>query len=351
MKESAQIFEQRKVSHIQHSLSDSVQTPHLSDLNRVHLVHEALPDFDFNEIDTRCSFFGYQAQYPLFISSMTAGHKAGTQVNETLARAAESHGWLMGVGSQRRELTDSEAFREWVGLRKVAPRAALLGNIGISQIITSTTDQIRALVEGLEARALIVHLNPLQEVLQLEGTPYFRGGLQALERLCGALPVPVIVKEVGCGISSSTAKRLQSAGVSVIDVAGLGGTHWGRIEGLRAQSSNGTSNLKFQVSETFKNWGLGLIESLLQVKSVADSCQVWASGGVRSGLDAAKLLATGASNVGLAQPILQALMEAGPEGLELKMQQVQLELKIAMFCSGSRTLIDLDRSKVVIWDR
>jgi isopentenyl-diphosphate delta-isomerase len=229
----------------------------------------------------------------------------------------------------------------------VAPHAVLAGNLGIAQIVSTSIDQIKKLIEGLEASALFVHLNPLQEVLQLEGTPQFKGGLQAIEKLCRDLPVPVVVKEVGCGISASTAKRLESAGVFAIDVAGLGGTHWGRIEGLRARDVNPES-LQSLASETFRDWGLGVVESLLQVKEMADSCQVWASGGVRTGLDAAKLIALGASLVGIAQPLLKAAIQSD-EALDLKMRQFELELKIAMFCSGAVRLQHLNRSKVVGW--
>jgi len=349
MRESVPSFESRKASHIKHSLSEDVQTSHLTDLSKVRLIHEALPDFDFSEVNTSQIVFDYQVNVPIFISSMTAGHSEGIKINHVLAKAAAQRKWLMGVGSQRREINDPSASSEWKSLRKVAPDAALIGNIGIAQVITSSIDQIKRLVESLEAKALIVHLNPLQEVLQIEGTPHFKGGYQALERLCRSLTVPVIVKEVGCGISALTAKKLMACGVYAIDVAGLGGTHWGRIEGLRAKELDQV-HMKSKVSETFQDWGLGVIESLLQVKEVADCCQVWASGGVRTGLDAAKLIALGAKLVGVAQPLLKAALE-GESALDLKMQQLELELRIAMFCSGAQTLTDLDRSKVVKWDR
>jgi len=349
MEESIQDFENRKASHIHHSLSDLVQTPHLNDLSSIRLIHEALPDFNFQDIVTTTKVFSHSVSCPLFISSMTAGHETGVKLNHRLAKAAGVHGWLMGVGSQRRELTDPKAVQEWKELRKVAPLVKLIGNLGISQVITSSTEQVKKLVEGLEPLALFVHLNPLQEVLQLEGTPEFRGGSKALEKLCRELPIPVIVKEVGCGISAATAKRLISAGVSAIDVAGVGGTHWGRVEGLRAKEAS-QSHVKFRVSQTFQDWGLGVVESLLQVKKVADSCQVWASGGVRSGLDAAKLLALGASMVGFAQPLLRAAHESD-EALDLQMSQLELELKIAMFCSGTKSIDTLNRSKVVAWDK
>jgi isopentenyl-diphosphate delta-isomerase len=349
MSESIQNFEKRKWAHIQHSLSETVQTPHLKDISSVRLIHEALPDFDFEEVDTETNALNVTLKWPLFISSMTAGHAGGAQLNHRLAQAAQEHGWLMGVGSQRRELMDRSASSEWKTLREVAPRAVLAGNLGIAQVITTPVDQIKRLVEGLEASALFVHLNPLQEVLQLEGTPQFKGGLQAIEKLCHDLSVPVVVKEVGCGISASTAKRLESVGVWAIDVAGLGGTHWGRIEGQRARDLN-PQGLHSLASETFQDWGLGVVESLLQVKEVADSCQVWASGGVRTGLDAAKLLALGASMVGIAQPLLKAAIQS-EDALDLKMKQFELELKIAMFCSGAVNLQQLNRSKVVGWVR
>jgi hydroxymethylglutaryl-CoA reductase len=344
-------FEERKKSHIYYSLSDQVQTSDLSDLSSVEFIPEALPSFDFQEIQTQRNYFGYQASYPFLISSMTAGHEQGEVLNQRLARAASGHGWLMAVGSQRRELENSAVAKEWVTLRKAYPKLPLIGNIGIAQVITSSVESIERLVNHLEALALFVHLNPLQEVFQREGTPCFKGGYQALEKLCRRLSVPVLIKEVGSGISSVTAQRLESCGVQVIDVAGRGGTHWGLIEGLRAQegyqrgqqNQDKKSRIQAQGSQTFRSWGLGVVESLLQNRKVLTKTSLWASGGVRSGLDGAKLLALGAQAVGFAQPLLKGAYQ-GEEALDEVMSQIEYELKVAMFCSGCETLEALNET-------
>lgn len=345
MAETTANFEHRKRSHMELALRSEVQTLGKNDLPRIHLIHEALPNFNFEQVDTRTELWGLRLRTPLLISSMTAGHPGGEGLNVRLAKAAQAKGWMMGVGSQRRQLFDSQAASEWKLLRKEAPSAILLGNIGVTQVIQTPVTELQKLVESLEAKALFVHLNPLQEALQPEGTPQFKGALPAIEKLVKELGVPVVIKEVGCGISALTAKRLQEVGVQAIDVAGLGGTHWGRIEGLRAKEQSKDHSIHYGASLTFGEWGIPVVQSLLEVKQVCDTCQVWASGGVRSGLDAAKLLALGASIVGIAKPLLEALI-VSEERLHQVMEQIELELRLAQFCTGSEKLADLNLSKV-----
>lgn len=341
--ESFERFETRKADHLRLAMDPSVQIGGDNDFSRIHLVHEALPNLNFSEIDLSTDLLGLKLSSPFFISSMTAGHKNGIAINQTLALAAEKANWLMGVGSQRKELTNPEAHQEWKQLRKVAPRAKLVGNLGIAQLIQSTTDEVQKLVDSLEAVAMFIHLNPLQECLQPEGTPQFRGGLEAIETLVRALKVPVIVKEVGCGMSQPTIKRLADAGVAAIDVSGFGGTHWGRIEGLRAESS-----IQKQAAETFASWGISTVQSLMSAMDADVDCEIWASGGVRNGLDAAKLLAVGAKAVGVAQPLLEAAL-LSQDALMTKMQVLEHELKIAMFCTGTSRVSDLSSKRVWVW--
>jgi isopentenyl-diphosphate delta-isomerase len=338
-----QEFERRKQDHIQWSLSEQSQSPS-HDLDQYQFRHEALPEHNFNEVRIDKDFWGYRAQSPFFISSMTAGHFEGEALNLRLAQAASLCRWPMGVGSQRRELFDPQgAALEWKRLKKQAPETCFFGNIGITQVITHSTDVILKLVESLEAKALIVHLNPLQEVIQREGTPFFKGGLQALEKLCQASPVPIIAKEVGCGIDAHTARRLFAAGVTVVDVAGRGGTHWGLVEGLRAKESG--DQLRYETSLVFGSWGLSTVSALRSVVNVEEASlaphEVWASGGVRHGLDAAKLLALGAKAVGLARPLLLAASQS-LEALVDKMKQLENELKIATFCLGYEHCAELN---------
>ena len=233
MTENNHSFEQRKADHIRLSLDDRTEAKGLSGLNDIMLCHEALPDIDFSDVEIKHHQLGKSVQTPFLVSSMTAGHKDALMINERLMFCAQNQGWAMGVGSQRRELFDSKAHLEWLNLRKKFPKLRLFGNIGIAQVITSSTDQMQRLVDNLEADALQIHLNPMQECMQGEGTPQFKGGYQAIETLCKHLTVPVVIKETGCGISKNTMIKLNNSGIKALDISGLGGTHWGRIEGFR----------------------------------------------------------------------------------------------------------------------
>ncbi|MGZ3768477.1 MAG: type 2 isopentenyl-diphosphate Delta-isomerase [Bdellovibrio sp.] len=347
MKESNIQFEKRKRDHIKIALDPRSQTEGQSGLDSIELIHEALPNLDFKEVDISTSFvFNGHATFlssPIFISSMTAGHENGREINEALARLSDRRKILMGVGSQRRQLDDSNAAEEWVSVRKQAPQAHLLGNIGISQLIKTPIDKVRRLVDSIEALAIFVHLNPLQEALQPEGTPDFKSGLEAIENLVKIAGVPVIVKEVGCGFSVATLKRLENTGIFAVDVSGKGGTHWGRVEGYRSQESD----LLFKAAQTFSNWGIGTVQSMLNAKEARVSYKIWSSGGVRNGLDVAKLCALGAAKVGIAKPFLEAAL-VGDEALDQLLTKLELELKIAMFCTGCKNIKDLQTKSVML---
>lgn len=342
--ESTVQFESRKRDHIRLALDGKNQAAGESGLERVQLVHEALPDLDFKEVSLEYVSLKKKLKTPFLVSSMTAGHERSTELNVLLARACEARGWRMGVGSQRRELGDKKAADEWRAIRKKAPRVELLGNLGLAQLIKSKVSDVERLVENLEASAMIIHLNALQECMQPEGTPEFKGGLKAIEKLCAKLSVPVVVKETGCGFSASTLKRLKRTGVAAVDVSGLGGTHWGRIEGGRNHS--GTD--RHEAALTFANWGISTVDSLLEATKLKPDYEVWASGGVRSGLDAAKLLSLGAACVGFAMPVLEAALN-GEEALLSKMGVFEYELKTALFCTGSKTITSMQRGKVWRW--
>nr|BFD67320.1 type 2 isopentenyl-diphosphate Delta-isomerase [Bdellovibrio sp. HAGR004] len=346
MDESKNQFEQRKRDHIRIALDPRSQTEGQNGLDSITLIHEALPDLNYKEVEISTSFvFSGDAiplSSPIFISSMTAGHEKGREINEALARLSDRRQILMGVGSQRRELEDSNAAEEWTKVRKQAPKARFLGNIGIAQLIKSPIDKIRRLIDSTEAVALFVHLNPLQEVLQPEGTTEFRNGLQAIENLVKLAGVPVIVKETGCGFSVPTLKRLENTGIYAVDVSGKGGTHWGRVEGYRSEESQ----MLYQVAQTFADWGISTTQSLLNGKEARVEYQLWASGGVRNGLEIGKLMALGASKVGVAKPFLEAALQ-GDEALENLLTRLETELKVTMFCTGCRNLKDLQSKKVI----
>jgi len=337
-------FEQRKADHIRIALGAKAQAVGLSGLEQIRLRHEALPELDFDQIDTQVLLFSRTTTSPLFVSSMTAGHSGSVSLNLVMAKVCEKRNWVMGVGSQRRQLFDASAASEWKEIRKQCRRVRLFGNIGLSQVIRVGTDVVRALVDSLEGEAMIVHLNALQECLQPEGTPMFAGGLKAIEKLCREIGVPVVIKETGCGMSGETLLRLKNLGIAAVDVGGLGGTHWGRVEGERSDEGSLLRN----AADTFADWGVSTVDSLLHAKSVQPDYAVWASGGVRSGLDAAKLIAMGAQMVGLAQPIIAAALK-GEESLDQRMAQIEFELKTSMFCTGSKTIGELQEKD--LWHR
>ena len=335
-------FSQRKRDHIEISLKPDSQSLS-SHLDRVVLQHNPFPEINFEDVSLNTQFSGCDLRSPLFISSMTLGHDGAEGLNHILASAATQRGWMMGVGSQRRQLFDPEAHKECEVLRSKFPDLVLFGNIGLSQLISLSVDQVQALVESLGAQFMVVHTNPLQEAIQPEGTPVFKGGLDAIETLCSELSVPVVVKETGCGFSSSSLSKLKSMNLAAVDLSGRGGTHWGRVETYR--QSPGTQGYKTGLS--FNDWGFSTVESLQSAMSLDLPFEVWASGGVRSGVDAAKLLAMGATKIGLAQPILKAALQ-GEEILNQEMQKLETELAIAMFCMGIENLDQLIGNKELV---
>lgn len=337
-------FESRKQDHIKLSLDGRSQSPVSAGFEDIELIHDALPEVNFSEVSLRQSVLGLDRPTPFLVSSMTAGHVGAVDLNVRLAEACERRGWMMGVGSQRRELSDPGQAEEWKSVRKRAPRAILLGNLGLTQLIRTSDSDVLRLCEGLEASAMIIHCNALQEALQPEGTPEFKGGLERLSRLCEALSIPVILKETGSGFSKTTLAKMKNLGLSALDVSGLGGTHWGLIEGLRAH----TDKVRADASLSFAGWGVRTVDSLKLALDMALPLEVWASGGVRSGVDAAIALAMGANVVGLAQPILAKALE-GAEALDQAMQVCEFELKTAIFCTGCANLAELREKKVWQW--
>lgn len=336
MQDELSQFEKRKQDHIELALLEQNQANDFQCFDHFHLTHEALPDVNFCDINIETTRFDQVRKNPFLVSSMTAGHQQAARINHTImAACAQSH-WAMGVGSQRRELSDQAAGKEWQCLRREFPQVQLFGNLGIAQLLETPIEAIQRLIDHLQAQAFIIHCNPLQEVIQPEGTPNFQGCWQALALLVEKSAIPIIVKETGCGFSIATLQRLNDLGVAAVDVSGLGGTHWGRIEGGRAVADP----IRHKTAQTFKNWGIDTLKCVQQACSLAPSYEVWGSGGVRHGLDAAKLLALGASTVGFAKNILAAALE-GPEQVYQLMMSIQYELKVAMFCTGSPTIRDL----------
>lgn len=324
-------FQIRKSQHIDLAMRKENQSLGLSGFDCINLPHNALPEIDFSEVSLEANILGQALKTPFFISAMTAGNNRGLELNKTIAKVCNRFGWMFGLGSQRRQLFDNskEVYGELAAIRNLAPDINILSNIGLSQLITLDVDTIKNLLDSVQSSILVIHTNPLQEAIQPEGTPNFKGGLRAVERVKNDLGISVVLKETGCGISKKTARQLSDAGVDVVDVSGLGGTHWGRIEGMRANDGSA-----IRTSETFKNWGIPTTESIKN--TLGHGYEVWASGGVRSGLDGLKSIYLGAKAVGFAKPALENVINGGEEGLIKWFKTIEREFKVGMFCMGKK---------------
>lgn len=326
----------RKLEHIELALDRRMQLEG-GFFDRFAFVHEALPEIDMAEIDTSVSFLGKRLEAPLLVSCMTGGTGSASAINLHLAAGAERAGVAVGVGSQRKAIEDP-ATAATFEVRDVAPTVALLANLGAVQLNYGFgIAECRRAVEMIGADALALHLNPLQEAIQPEGQCNFADLLPKIGELVAGLEVPVVVKEIGCGISAATARKLVGAGVRVIDTAGLGGTSWARIEAARADD--------VPIGEIFAGWGVPTPDSIRQLAAI-EGLTVIGSGGVRSGIDVAKAIAMGADLVGLAQPFLAAATESAERVYE-RIERTLRELRITMFCVGARTLAELRRAPLV----
>ncbi len=291
----------RKSDHIRINLEKKVDSSLITGLERFHFVHEALPEINLEDIDLNLEVFGKKLNSPLLISSMTGGTKKAHQINLNLARSAQEMGVAMGIGSQRAAI-ENPSLEESFQVRKVAPDILLFANLGAIQLNYGySVKECQRAVDMIEANALILHLNPLQEAVQPEGDTKFKGLLSKIEKVCKHLPVPVIAKEVGWGISKQTARKLIDAGISAIDVAGAGGTSWSQVEMHREKTER-----QAKISGMFVDWGIPTAESIQMVKEISSEIILFASGGLRTGIDIAKCIALGATLGGLASPFLKA---------------------------------------------
>ena len=334
------MHEQRKSDHIRINLEENVDFQSLTTgLEAYHFLHQAVPELDLAQLDTSVNFFGKTLKTPLLISSMTGGTEQAQRINYTLAEAAEAAGIAMGIGSQRAALEGDPAVIQTFQIRPLAPTTVLLSNLGAVQLNYGyTVDHCQRVVDMIEADALILHFNALQEAVQPEGNTNFRGLLPKIEQVCRSLPVPVIAKEVGWGFSEDTVRRLLEVGVAAIDVAGSGGTSWSQVEMYRAKTE-----LQRKVASTFIDWGIPTAEAVLAARRAGPNIPIIASGGLRNGLDLAKSIALGATLGGMAGPFLKAAVNSLEAVLE-QVQIVQAELSIAMFCTGAATIAALQHT-------
>jgi isopentenyl-diphosphate delta-isomerase len=309
---------------------------------RWEFEHNALPELNFSQVDSQTAFLGKRLSMPLMVSCMTGGYRNARSINKQLAEACEELQIAMGVGSQRQALEDASYHATFSIVRDVAPTIPLVGNIGAAEVAAlHDVSPVERLVEMIRADAFAVHLNPLQEFLQPEGNPNFRGVLKGIEMLAKHLSVPLIVKEIGAGISSSVAQRLIDAGVRIIDVAGAGGTSWAGIEIMRRN--------EHELKESFWDWGIPTAEAIAQVSGFKIQVQgliVIASGGIANGVHIAKSLVLGADLAAAARPVLQALYKSGKRGVRDLVLLWQKELKGCMFLVGAATIAQLQAVKL-----
>jgi len=322
--------ERRKTEHLDISLNEKVQFRDVTTgFENYYFIHQALPEMNMAELNLSTTLLGKPLSAPIIISSMVGGIEAAGVINRNLAMAAQFMGVAMGVGSQRCLINAPEMSPTYY-VREVAPDILLFANLGAVQLNYGFgIKECLNLVERIGADALILHLNPLQEALQPEGNTNFAGLWQKIRQISSELPVPVIVKEVGGGISENVAARLREAGVAGIDVAGAGGTCWSEIERRRTEN-----DLAGRVADAFASWGIPTAESLTMVRRAAPDLLIFASGGIRTGIDVAKAIALGADAAGIALPLLLAATKS-PAKVQEQLTEIIDVLKIAMFCTGA----------------
>jgi isopentenyl-diphosphate delta-isomerase len=326
----------RKQDHIELALKSEHQSKADSSFDSIRFEHNALPEISLSDINLSCQFLNQNLAAPLMIGAMTGGCENGDLINRHLGEAAEACGIPMAVGSQRAALENNQPQT----IRQYAPHAVLLGNIGATQIQQQGIDLAERAVEAIQANALIIHLNPLQELVQQGGDRNWQQVLEAIYLCADKLSVPVIVKEVGAGISPSNAKQLEQAGIKWIEVAGRGGTNWASIEYAR-----NPSDFEQQVAAPFVNWGMDTAKLLSAIATNCPSLNLIGSGGVRDGLDIARCLRLGASISALAQPFLAPALDSAEAVID-KITILKEQLSWAMFLTGSKDLEALKRAKL-----
>lgn len=323
----------RKLEHLRINLEQDVQFHEVTNgFERYRFVHQALPDIALESIDLSQNVFGKILHAPMLVSSMTGGVEEARRINRNLAFGAQAAGIAMGLGSQRAAIED-ESFAGTYQVRDLAPDILLFANLGAIQLnYRYGIEQCRRAVDMIQADALILHLNPMQEALQANGNTNWAGLLAKIETVVKQIGVPVVVKEVGFGISEETARQLESIGVAAIDVAGGGGTSWAAVESRRAPNERIRA-----LAEKFWDWGIPVAESLIRTARGAPHTPVFASGGIRDGIEVAKAIALGATLAGLASPMLKLANVSGDavaDGISVLRDQ----LRIAMFGIGAKNL-------------
>ncbi len=331
----------RKSDHIRINLEEDVSSGLTTGLENYQFIHQALPELDLESVNLSLDLMGRHLKAPILISSMTGGTEKSALINRTLAAAAQETGIAMGLGSQRAAIEHPELASTFQ-VRSVAPDILLFANLGAIQLnYQYGIEECLRAVEMIQADGLILHLNALQEALQPEGDTHFSGLLKKIETICRKLPVPVIAKEVGWGFSKQSARLLSEAGVAAIDVAGAGGTSWSQVEMHRAKSE-----IQAHLAAAFIDWGIPTSESILNVREVDKDLKIFASGGLRTGIDIAKCIALGASLGGMAGPFLKAAV-LSLEEVTRTINEISREIQVCMFAAGAGNLEQLSQTPLV----
>lgn len=334
-------IQNRKKEHVDLNINQDVNYKKSTGFDQYDFVHNALPEINTEEVSLSVSLLGRKFAFPLFISSMTGGYSEAGAVNTIIAEFCENEDLPFGVGSQRVMLEDPSQVESFSVVRTYAPNAFIAANIGGAQLINGLeNDKLQRMIDSIEANAIIVHLNPLQELMQPEGDRDFKGIENGIENLVARAPSPVIVKETGAGISKNVAQRLLQMGVSVIDVAGAGGTSWSKVENLRSNQTNPLHE--------FDDWGIPTVECIQHVETLRNefTFDLIASGGIRSSFDIVKAIAIGADFTAAAQPIIKAIMDEGYEGLENLYKSWQKQARYILTLLGCSNFNDLNSDHI-----
>lgn len=326
----------RKNQHIEICRHQDVESSdRFTGFQRVQFIPEAFPELSFDDLETKQEFLGRQFDFPILITGMTGGVDKGTEINRRLALAAQEFNIPMGIGSQRVAL-DNPEYADIFSVKKHAPNLFVIGNLGFAQLKQDNYLELcQRAIDMVSADALAIHVNVLQEAVQMEGDRDFGRILERLNHVCDRLDTPIMVKEVGCGIAPNTAQRLLETGISAMDVGGRGGTSWGYIEGLRSASQD-----TMALADTYRDWGIPTAYSLVAVREAAPHLPIVATGGIRDGLTIAKASALGATMAGIGLPLLRAAMKSEEE-VQNCLSLLVRGLKVAMIGTGSRSLQDL----------
>ncbi len=339
--------EDRKWDHIKICMNEDIEfKTKTSGFEEVELIHQSLPELDYQALDLTTNFFGRQFSYPILINAMTGGHPESTKINKILAQIALEFNIPMGLGSQRAAIENEKLVGTYRVAREISPKIYLIGNIGAGQLVsTYNIDEIEKCIDMIDANALAIHLNPLHEVLQKEGDLNYQNLLEKLKEIIKQVKVPIIVKETGNGLSQSALKSIKDIGIKYVDVGGAGGTSWAVVESYRHEKNDEFT----AIAKNFRDWGIPTVISTILAARMGFN--VISSGGIRTGVDIAKAIACGAGIAGMALPFLKSAYQEDLNALRAQMKILIKELKICMFLTKSSNIEDLKSAEKILFGK